>query len=521
VVAADSSEPIAGVRVTVNGTTLSPCTGVALFRGLSAGTYTYAIRDPRLEFRPAGGDIQLSAGGTSVNVVLDRYLRNTLRGIRPNPDERRGTDAEVYISVVDTHYDIPISDARVTIDGAVYPTQGGFTAVRGLAPGTHTLSIDAPGHSGIVREIDLSPGDCLLRHFALREPSDFSPLAEAELVLSNLLFPTAIAVADSRLWFTEKDTGNLRLVQDGILQREAYAHFDIAVGPEWGLVGLTLSPDFPAEPYLYVYFTYKADDGMYFAKLVRLTDVGSKGVDPVTLFDRVPTSDRGPEHGFHVGGVLKFGPDGKLYVLAGDAGSCREEPPPIPLEACLAQQLDNPAGKVLRLNRDGSIPEDNPFPGSPIYTYGHRNMFGLAFHPVTADAWITENGPQSNDEINRLLPGGNYGWLLPPDAAVETREPVFATGSIVTAPTNLVIPKNSRIPGLDNNLVFGEFNFKRLRMLVLSPPDFQSVEASVTVLYDTDGPITAVTQDPIGDIWYSTVNTIKRLVPRPTPDTTP
>ena len=114
----------------------------------------------------------------------------------------------------------------------------------------------------------------------------------------------------------------------------------------------------------------------------------------------------------HNGGRIAFGPDGKLYVVIGDGG---EDP-------STAQDLtDEPRGKILRLNPNGSIPPSNPFPGSPVYSFGHRNSIGFAFDPDSGNLWETENGPDCNDEINLIQAGGNFAWG-PSEACPDTNQ---------------------------------------------------------------------------------------------------
>jgi len=117
----------------------------------------------------------------------------------------------------------------------------------------------------------------------------------------------------------------------------------------------------------------------------------------------------------HNAGVIHFGPDRKLYVVTGDQA--------IPSRS---QDLSDPAGKVLRLNRNGGRPGDNPFPGSSAFSRGHRNSFGFTFDPVTGALWQTENGPQCDDEVNLVVAGGNYGWgsgSSCPDTSTEGPSP--------------------------------------------------------------------------------------------------
>ena len=117
------------------------------------------------------------------------------------------------------------------------------------------------------------------------------------------------------------------------------------------------------------------------------------------MLDRIPAAN------IHDGGRIKFGPDGKLYLTTGETG-----------QGSLAQDKLSLAGKILRLNPDGSIPDDNPFEGSPVYSFGHRNPEGLAWNPFNGLLYETEHGPSgeslqfAHDEINVIMPGGNYGW---------------------------------------------------------------------------------------------------------------
>ena len=123
-----------------------------------------------------------------------------------------------------------------------------------------------------------------------------------------------------------------------------------------------------------------------------------------------------PHPDCHAGGALAMGPDNKLYITVGDATQHE-----------LAQSVSVEVGKVLRINRDGSIPPDNPFPNSPVYTLGHRNMFGIAFDDKQNIGIVTENGDVLYDEVNLLQKGGNYGFptLQPPNLSPELSNLLF------------------------------------------------------------------------------------------------
>lgn len=187
-----------------------------------------------------------------------------------------------------------------------------------------------------------------------------------EGVAEGLEAPWALAVApDGRLFVTERP-GRIRVIAEGKLMPEPLLSFSspfVSEG-EGGLLGIAVDPDFAHNGYLYVYHTYRAGEEVK-NRVLRLVVRKSRAVVDRVLLDGIP----GNVH--HNGGRIHIGPDGCLYITTGDA-----------LHPELAQDLTSLAGKILRIHRDGSIPEDNPFPGSPVYSWGHRNPQGLAWHPV-------------------------------------------------------------------------------------------------------------------------------------------
>lgn len=222
-----------------------------------------------------------------------------------------------------------------------------------------------------------------------------------------------VFLPDGRALVSERP-GGIRLVRDGALTARPYATlktiagdpdglidliFGLVAGGEGGLMGLAVDPRFPERPYIYAMHTYRAPDGGDANRVVRLVDEGDSARFDRVVIDEIPASR------FHNGGRIAFGPDGMLYVATGDASKPE-----------LSQDLDSLAGKILRLTPDGGVPADNPFPGSPVYSYGHRNVQGLAWHPETGDLFASEHGPsgefglRAHDEINVIRPGGNYGW---------------------------------------------------------------------------------------------------------------
>lgn len=220
-----------------------------------------------------------------------------------------------------------------------------------------------------------------------------------------------VFLPDGRALVSERP-GRIRLIRDGVLQEEPYAVLaaveggkgligfilELAVGGEGGLMGLALHPDFPEEPYLYAMHTYRGPDGVK-NRVIRLEDRGDHGRFDKVIIENIPGGLN------HNGGRIAFGPDGMLYVTTGET-----------FEAQLAADLNSLGGKILRLTPEGKVPEDNPFPDSPVYSFGHRNPQGLAWHPETGHLFASEHGPsgefglRAHDEINMIRPGGNYGW---------------------------------------------------------------------------------------------------------------
>lgn len=217
-------------------------------------------------------------------------------------------------------------------------------------------------------------------------------------LLTGLNFPTNLAVApDGRIFFGEKETGQIRVVKDGVLLPQPFATLAVEGDAERGLLGLALDPGFPQRPWVYVYFS-DATDGHN--RLVRIRADGNVGGAPQTLLRALDASP-----GYHNGGDIAFGTDGSLFLSIGEGHAERR-----------AQRLTSLGGKIVRLASDGSVPDDDPFtePGdpNPVYSYGHRNSFGLCVDPANGNLWETENGPDVDDEINLIRRGMNYGWPL-------------------------------------------------------------------------------------------------------------
>ncbi|MEW6721667.1 MAG: PQQ-dependent sugar dehydrogenase [Candidatus Micrarchaeota archaeon] len=234
-----------------------------------------------------------------------------------------------------------------------------------------------------------------------------------ETVASGLELPWALDfLPDGTMVFTERP-GRIRLVRNGELLPEPAATIEVATVGESGLLGLAVDPDFSSTKAIFVYYTYfKTEEGhqKMYNRVSRFTLENDRAVDERIILDGIP-GGRG-DQGFHNGGRIKFGPDGMLYITTGDGG--------VPEDA---QNINSLGGKILRISKDGSVPPGNPFPASPVYSFGHRNPQGLAWLPAPGiqpsasgtGNWLlyaSEHGPVGNDELNLIQPGKNYTWPI-------------------------------------------------------------------------------------------------------------
>jgi glucose/arabinose dehydrogenase len=313
-----------------------------------------------------------------------------------------------------------------------------------------------------------------------------------EVVATRLEVPWALAFApDGRLFVTERP-GRIRIVKDGRLQPESVATLPVAAVGEGGLMGLALDPTFDETGHLYVCYTASRRVSLT-NRVVRLTLRNGTAGSARVLLDDIPGAS------IHDGCRIKFGPDGKLYVTTGDAAEPR-----------LAQRLDSLAGKILRLNPDGTVPADNPFPGSPVYSFGHRNPQGLAWDRA-GRLFAAEHGPSAHDEVNRILPGRNYGWPEAQGRSGDGRyaEPVIESGSDTWAPSGIAF--------LGQDLFVAGLRGRRLLRLTLAP-DGGSVTRLSTLLDRGWGRLRDVVVGPDNALYVTTSNRDGRGSPAPDDD---
>ena len=312
-----------------------------------------------------------------------------------------------------------------------------------------------------------------------------SAQARLEPVAENLASPTNLAFApDGRILFTEQQTGRVRAVLNGHLVPGPITQFDVVQGAETGLLGIALHPNFARQPWVYVYLS-SASSGRN--EIVRFR-IDEAATTRERVFEGLPTVS-----GYHNGGDLVFGPDGALYVVTGEA----HQPE-------LAQDPSSVGGKILRLLPDGSIPPDNPFgAGDPVYALGIRNSFGLCFDPRTGGLWETENGPDRDDEVNRVDPGVNLGW---PVELGRGTDPTFIQPELVFP--DIIVPTGCAFSSSGRAMYFGDFAGGNLHRATVA--ESGSIAGEGVIARAPSG-ITDVARAPTGDIYVSTSDSILRL----------
>lgn len=267
---------------------------------------------------------------------------------------------------------------------------------------------------------------------------------EPIVIADNLDIPWSIEKAGETFYITERQ-GQIIKVEEGKTERQAvHLEQELSSMPEAGLLGFVLHPNFPDTNLAYAYYTYEKSAEPY-NRIITLRYENDQWSEEDVLLDNIPSGT------YHHGGRLKIGPDGYLYATTGDAS--------VPE---IAQDIDSLGGKIIRMELDGSIPEDNPFYNSYIYSFGHRNPQGLTW-ATDGTFYASEHGSSANDEINKIEPGLNYGW--PIIQGEEEREgmvsPLFTSGNDSTwAPSGMGYYNNRLYVAALRGTAIIEFNLE-------------------------------------------------------------
>ena len=320
---------------------------------------------------------------------------------------------------------------------------------------------------------------------------------------------------DGRMIGTVKD-GRLLLI-DGDSSTEIAGAPEVRDAGQGGLLDVLLDQNF--EENRLVYLTWSrpeqgGDLGFTSVGRGRLSEDGTRLEDFTSLYDGGPATDKGQ----HYGSRMVWGPeDGYLYFTIGDRGNRDENP----------QDTTRDGGKVYRITADGEIPEDNPFVGEPnakeaIFSYGHRNLQGLAVHPQTGEIWEHEHGPRGGDEVNIIKAGKNYGWpvityginysgsqITQEVAKAGMEQPAhYWVPSI--APSGMAFVTGDRYPGWENDLLVGSLKYSYLKLVHLDGTDVTGEQDLIKNI----GRLRDVRMGPDGYIYASIEGTgIVRVVP--------
>lgn len=333
-------------------------------------------------------------------------------------------------------------------------------------------------------------------------------------VADGLVHPWSIAfLPDGKTMLVTELAGRLRIIRDGVLDPQPLWQVPQPSGAD-NLHAVAVHPQFAQNRFVYLSYPKRGERGNTLAVARgRLAGASLEDVREIFVADAWETSG-------NLAGRMLFGPDATLYVTVGDRDRL----------CCIgkddnslrmkAQDLGSHVGKVLRLRDDGSVPADNPFAGRTgakpeIYTYGHRNTYGLAFHPETGALWQSEIGPMGGDEVNILVPGKNYGWPLvsmgrnytgtlvseEPWFRAEMENPrMFWVPSI--SPSSITFYTGDRFPSWKGNLFVGALNGKQLQRIAFNQPS--QAERREPLLIQLNVRIRDVRQGPDGYLYVAT-----------------
>lgn len=319
----------------------------------------------------------------------------------------------------------------------------------------------------------------------------------------GVAFPVAIAfLPDGRWLVTEKGgyggptEAAIHLFDASGQQSEPFATLEVDSTFERGLLGITVDPQFSDNHYVYVYYSKPGDPVVN--TTLRYTERDGKGGEPTVIFEAPVVTGAGN----HNGGNLHFGPDDKLYISIGENA-----------RPAFAQDTQSAYGKILRLNRDGSVPDDNPFAPAPAWAYGLRNPFDFTFDPQTGNLWATDNGPSCDDELNLVWRKQNYGWG-PDNQCGSVRDgsigPVLRW-SDTEAVTGVLVYTGAAIPDWQNSLLICAYGNRALYRAPLTADRMGVTEVRQVKLPQGIGCGTDIEQAPDGSLYLNDPPNIHRI----------
>ncbi|RZM79950.1 hypothetical protein C3B51_13365 [Pseudoalteromonas rubra] len=339
---------------------------------------------------------------------------------------------------------------------------------------------------------------------------------QLELVAKGIQIPWGMVwLNDTELLVTDR-SGQLRMIKEGkLLDKPIEGVPEVHAERQGGLLDIEIDPNYAKNGWIYFsYSGFEGEEKGSNTSIMRARLKDMKLVDKQLIFDGFPNT----KPSFHFGSRIEFDKDGYLYFSIGDRGNRDVHP----------QRLDHDAGKIHRINADGTIPESNPFAKQKdarksIYSYGHRNPQGMAMHPKTGEIWTHEHGPRGGDEINIIKPGLNYGWpvityginyngtkITDETARAGMQQPDWVWVPSI-APSGMEFITSDKYPQWQGHLVVGAMKFAHLVLVEL---DGNKVVGH-SKLFEGAGRVRSIATHPNGDLYLGIDGSgIYKVVPK-------
>ena len=357
----------------------------------------------------------------------------------------------------------------------------------------------------LVRSTVVGLGILLSTQISLSQQYRLDTLAQSP----NVAFPVAMAFVPGsavKFFFTEKNSGLVKIFENGGVRTASFATLSITNSGEQGLLGIALHPQYPDSPFVYVQYTRGSDRANVVS---RMRDSSGFGVDPrlIVVAPRLNTATN------HNGGNVHFGPDGKLYSTIGENATSSN---------AQDSTATNLTGKILRLNPNGSIPSDNPNPTKPFWSTGNRNSFDFTWDPQSGKMYASENGPSCDDEVNYVPRGANMGWPIEGNCTYSNnpayvRPLYYFPNTPLPALTGITIYRANAFPRLRGKILFTGNSTATLWTLTLSANGDTIVPGSFASFFTYGTGFADIETGPDGNIYLTngpySANRLLRLRP--------